>query len=392
MAINLREERLGAENYNKNGRLMKVIEYNKTEDIVVEFQEDGIRRKTSWGYFIKGELKHPNDKRKNTKAENKVGMENINTQGCLMKIIQYNTYADIIVEFQDEYKYQKRTCMKSFLLGQVFNPNVPKNRDPRLRKDRVGAVEKNRQGSIMKVISYNNRNDVVIEFQDEYKTKIHTSWKHFIIGNVKNPYAPSVLNVGIIGIKYPVIKDGKTTKEYAAWHSILLRSYDKNFKEHCPTYEKVKVCEEWLLYENFYDWLHSQENFEKWLNGDRWEVDKDILIKGNKIYSPETCCLVPHCVNTVFVKSESTRGKLPIGVSKDSKSNKYQALTIYGRKNNKSKTTAYSYSTPEDAFYLGYKPSKEAYIKRVAQEEYNKGNITKRCYDAMMNYQVEITD
>ena len=61
-------------------------------------------------------------------------------------------------------------------------------------------------------------------------------------------------------------------------------------------------------------------------------------------------------------------------------------------KNNKTKTTGYCYPTPEDAFYLGYKPSKENCIKQVAQEEYNKGNITKKCYEAMMKYEVEITD
>ena len=399
---NLREERLGAENYNKNGRLMKVIEYNKTEDIVIEFPEDGMQRRTSWSLFSKGEIKHPDDKRKNIKElfieskraheENKVGMENVNNQGCLMRIIQYNTYSNIIVEFQDEYKFQKRTCLKSFLSGNVFNPNAPKNRDPRLRKDRVGTVGINKQGSKMKVISYNSKSDIIVEFQDKYKVRVHTEWRHFIEGNVKNPYAPSVLNVGITGAKYPVEKDGKTIKEYIAWYSIILRSYDKDFKEYCPTYENVTVCDEWLLYENFYEWLHSQENFQQWYDGHRWEVDKDIIVKRNKVYSPDTCCLVPHYINTLFVKRESSRGDLPIGVSKDSKSNRYQAITIYGRENNKSKTTLYYYSTPEDAFYLGYKPSKEAYIKRVAQEEYNKGNITERCYNAMMNYKVEITD
>lgn len=94
----------------------------------------------------------------------------------------------------------------------------------------------------------------------------------------------------------------------------------------------------------------------------------------------------------MFTNSSNIRGDLPIGVSKSYDREGYMALTIYGRNNNRSKTTAYSYPTPEDAFYFGYKPTKENYIKQVAQEEYDKGNITKQCYNAMMNYQVEITD
>ena len=50
------------------------------------------------------------------------------------------------------------------------------------------------------------------------------------------------------------------------------------------------------------------------------------------------------------------------------------------------------YSTPEKAFYLGYKPYKENIIKQVAQIEYDNGNITEECYQAMMNYEVEIDD
>jgi hypothetical protein len=50
-----------------------------------------------------------------------------------------------------------------------------------------------------------------------------------------------------------------------------------------------------------------------------------------------------------------------------------------------------TYPTPEKAFYA-YKQYKEKLIKQVAQIEFDNGNITKECYEAMMNYEVEITD
>ena len=83
---------------------------------------------------------------------------------------------------------------------------------------------------------------------------------------------------------------------------------------------------------------------------------------------------------------------MPIGVSKRDDRFGYQASILYDKNGNKAKRTNYNYPTPEDAFYLGYKPYKEDFIKQIAQEEYSKGNITKRCYEAMMNYIVEITD
>lgn len=253
--------------------------------------------------------------------------------------------------------------------------------------DRLGETKLNNQGCKMKIIAYYDADNVLIEFQDEYKAQVYSSYRHFKNGNVKNPYHPSARNVGIVGNKYPCSINRKVTKEYEAWQNIIIRCYNEKYKEKNLTYKEVICCSEWLLYENFYDWLHSQENFEKWLSGDRWAVDKDILIKGNKIYSSESCCLVPMHINSLFTKQDCKRGELPIGVSKHG--NKFRArfnnmllgkLEIIG-----------DYNTPEEAFQA-YKHRKESYIKQVAQEEYAKGNITKKCYDAMMNYEVEITD
>lgn len=255
----------------------------------------------------------------------------------------------------------------------------------RVNKERIGMETINFQGCTLKIIEYNSRSDIVVEFQDEYKGKVHTQFGHFLDKSIKNPYYPEVYGVGIIGTKYRA-RNIEKLKEYICWHHMIQRCYDHKTKEKNPSYKDAICCDEWLLYENFYEWLHSQENFEKWLNGERWALDKDILIKNNKTYSPDTCCLVPQKINSLFTKRKRDRGNYPIGVSKHNK--KYRSLfSIDG-------TCIISpvRNTPEDAFYLDYKPTKEFYIKQVAQEEYDLGNITKRCYEAMMNYKVEITD
>ena len=236
----------------------------------------------------------------------------------------------------------------------------------------------------MKIIEYNNSDDILVEFQDDFKYKKRTTYSAFNRNSIRNPYYPSVLGIGIIGTKY-----SSKTKEYKSWSSMITRCYAKLNKTNESFYYKYKdvtICDEWLLFENFYEWLHSQENFEN-LKDIRFEIDKDILIKGNKIYSPDTCCLVPHNVNSLFIKCDKIRGKYPIGVTYKTRDNVFEVqCNINGKETYLDRS-----KTPEEGFLI-YKNFKERIIKQVAQEEYDKGNITKKCYDAMMKYKVEITD
>lgn len=253
---------------------------------------------------------------------------------------------------------------------------------------RIGEESLNYQNDLMKIIVYNNANDIVVEFQDKYKGRVHTNYYNYKHKSVKNPYHPEVCGVGMVGTKYPVrLPYGNPVKEYYAWRGILRRCFDEKEKKRNTAYKDVVCCDEWLLYENFYEWLHQQENFDEWLNGDNWAIDKDIVVKGNKTYSPNMCSLVPRNVNNLFIKCQNVRGEYPIGVGRQY--NKFNAK-IQNPFTRKTEHLGY-YDTPEEAFQA-YKEAKELYIKQVAQEEYDKGNITKRCYDAMMNYEVEITD
>lgn len=253
--------------------------------------------------------------------------------------------------------------------------------------ERLGEERLNNQGCLMKIVEYIDNKNIVVEFQDKYKAKVHTEYDNFKKGVAKNPYHPTVCGVGMLGVKYPSKVNGKNTKEYIAWLNMLRRCYEEAVKNRNKTYKNATCCKEWLLFENFYEWLHNQENFNKWLNGCRWSLDKDILIKGNKTYSPETCCLVPQNVNLLFVKRDNDRGDLPIGVQRNRRGFRAEC------KNQLKKETEISttYQTPEQAFEA-YKTYKEHLIKQVAQTEFLNGNITEKCYKAMMKYEVEITD
>lgn len=254
-------------------------------------------------------------------------------------------------------------------------------------KTHIGEEAINNQGCLMKIIQYYNYHNIVVEFQDDKRYQVHTEYDLFKKGAIRNPYAPTVCKVGATGTKYPMYIDGKQTKEYRAWTCMLKRCYSEKTKENHPSYKEVVCCNDWLNFEIFYEWLHNQENFDKWFIDDNWAIDKDILVKNNKIYSPTTCCLVPKSINQLFVKRKRDRGGYPIGVRKSRElyfaycSNPITNQRYYSK----------GFQTIEDAFEE-YKTYKQNIIKEVAKNEFASGNIIKECYIAMMNYQVEITD
>ena len=143
------------------------------------------------------------------------------------------------------------------------------------------------------------------------------------------------------------------------------------------------MCEEWKNFQNFAKWV--EDNYYE-CNGEKMCIDKDILVKGNKIYSPSTCIFVPKSINSLFISGKTTRGGLPIGVSISKSTGKFRASC--GNSHNESIYLG-CYNTPQEAFNV-YKNFKEMVVKQIADEY--KPYIPKKLYDAMYNYEVEITD
>lgn len=115
------------------------------------------------------------------------------------------------------------------------------------------------------------------------------------------------------------------------------------------------------------------------------DLDKDIMVKGNKVYSPETCVFVPHTINALLSNCKQKRGKYPVGVSYDKSKGKYRAALKVGDRNIK----LGHYNTAEEAF-LDYIKHKEALIL-VTADRY-KGKIPGKVHKAMVNWKIEIND
>lgn len=186
-----------------------------------------------------------------------------------------------------------------------------------------------------------------------------------------------VFGVGINDRKYSANVNGKPTKEYDLWCNILRRCYDEKTRHKNITYIDCTVSDNFKNYSYFYEWCNKQVGFDNI----KWQIDKDILFKGNKSYSEDTCCFVPPEINKFFTDSRKTRGEYPIGIIFYKRNHKFVArCAVKG----KSKFLGH-FSTKDEAFQA-YKIFKEQRCKILAEKWKPYMNI--EVYHSMMNWTV----
>ena len=253
--------------------------------------------------------------------------------------------------------------------------------------DRTGEERYNSFGSKIIIKKYRGCMDIDVYFPEYDWTFEHARYDNFKNGNIKCPYERRYYGVGYLGEgKYKVSENGKLTDEFKIWCGMLKRCYDPKYQETHPTYKGCAV-EDYLL--NF-------QHMGKWINENYYEVyreemclDKDILHKGNKIYSRETCIFVPERINLLFVKRDNARGDSPIGMTPNSSGN----YIVRCNNGYEKRICLGTYSTKEEAFRV-YKEYKEKLIKDTIDSY--EGKIPEPHYSklktAMYNYKVEITD
>jgi len=187
-----------------------------------------------------------------------------------------------------------------------------------------------------------------------------------------------VYGIGINDALY-VVQPTKDNKQqvcpyYKIWRAMLQRCYSEKYHNNKPTYKDCFVCNDWLTFSIFKSWVETQEWEGK-------ELDKDLLVRGNKCYSPETCIFVSQAINILLNNKLDNRGKFAIGVCFNITQNKYVARCSVDGKSH----YLGIFITEEEASqtYLQYKKEviiatanqqtdiklKEALL-RIAQEEY----------------------
>lgn len=146
---------------------------------------------------------------------------------------------------------------------------------------------------------------------------------------LENEMSNLIYGVGLNDRSRPAYITNKATKEYDHWIGMIERCYAKN--KHIKsrlTYQNCSVSENFKSYSYFYDWCQNQIGFKN----DGWQLDKDILVGGNKTYSEDICVFVPSEVNN-FILTKTRKNKSGFtGVSFHKASGKYCAQISFNNK------------------------------------------------------------
>lgn len=239
----------------------------------------------------------------------------------------------------------------------------------------IGERFVNKDGDWCTVVDYKSRDNVTIVF-DGYEDKRKRVWKSDLKkGAFKNLYKPRIFGVAYMGEgKYSSGNDFKKSLTYSVYTKVIKRCYDESFYEKHPTYRGCSTSSEWLCYNTFADWYETHEFY-----GLGYDLDKDLLVAGNKIYSAETCTMLPIEVNRAISGNPNNETGFH-GIVKSN--NRYKARCTV--ENNERKYLG-RFDTPEEAS-AAYVKAKEDYIHRLAEKW--KGKIEDRAYQALLNWTV----
>lgn len=247
-------------------------------------------------------------------------------------------------------------------------------------KYHIGDKGTNKEGYTVEIVKIKSERQITVKVIGSGE-EFDIDYSYLKSGSFSNPFHRSVAGIGYFGVGKFIAKfGGKHTVEYADWNSMLKRCYTA--LESRLSYSNKDVCEEWHNYQNFAEWATNQMNFGK----EGWDLEKDLLIKNNKVYSPNTCVYLPREINS-FIKRNRVND-LPLGVDVAYKYNGTPYFRVQGREDGKNVNLGSFYNV-EEAF-SAYKVHKEYLAKKLAEKWKNK--IPDVAYKALLNYTVEITD
>lgn len=189
--------------------------------------------------------------------------------------------------------------------------------------------------------------------------------------------------------------NNKKTKACQLWENI------KNRCEYLPIkdelrfgkYSDVDSCPEWKDFQNFAKWFEEINNAGYFHEG--WQLDKDLLVKGNKIYCPEFCTFLPEDINKALNTKSRNRGELPLGIcyaydSHNKVVNKRNIQVTFACKNSEFALKLYMLASEIEEGFALYKEAREKYIRHLA--ETYKHKLDPRAYEALIMYEVNIDD
>ena len=207
----------------------------------------------------------------------------------------------------------------------------------------VGTKHKTNEGCWIEILEKLKGKKMIVRFENGYE--VEADYSNIRKGAIKNPYHPSVHGIGYLGVgEYKAQINRKHTPEYIIWSRMLQRCYNDKYRENKPTYKNVVICDDWKNFQSFAKWYN--ENLPK-KDGIKFQLDKDLLQENieNKVYSPDTCVLLPYSVNSFLSNKYTNNTSGYVGVYWDKTKKKWVAkISLFGE--DKLKHLGY-FSTPE---------------------------------------------
>lgn len=358
------------------------------------------------------------------------------------RCIEYKNYLDITVVFDNDGGtpcVREHVYLNDFLKGNVKNYGVLDYRKATILKKYLGAIViQGKDGCCgeAECIDVRGSDNLTIRFVETGTVKYNVRARDFVRGELKDYYARTVYGIGYFGEIGGDISR-YTPNDYIKWRNMLGRVVNKD----SPYYRDVVCSSSFKNFTNFINWLHNLENYNDLIEccqllNDGCSIDKDLLVKNNKCYSEDACCLVPKGLNGFIgrlrrVNVDGYKYPYPIGLSElrngrciraslqrdllalpfcrkdvyiSNRIKKYEnkeyyinlALKYYNH---------YNIEYDEKGLcaigiaFEWYKETKEEYIKQIAETyrnfDYNGKTyhlIDERCYNALMNWTIDITD
>ncbi len=174
-------------------------------------------------------------------------------------------------------------------------------------------------------------------------------------------------------------KDGVNymTKARAIYLAILARCNPLSWVTLFPTYKGCYVEGVFKDFQTFTDWYVTQVGYG--IKG--YEIDKDLLITGNKVYSEDSCVLIPKFVNLFLTHKKNKKQAGPTGVQK-SGNKYYAAIGINGKL-----VSLGGFRTEIEAMQA-YKEAKEQRAKDIVLELMdNDIDVDKRVIEALLSWE-----
>lgn len=361
MALTITWPKVGDRFQNNQGNWYTVVEIKRCDNIIVEFDEDKFRKKTTKQYIESGRVPLP---------KIRVGQWHKDKLGNTVQVVSINGSNKVTFRWEDGYE---RVCQSSVIhLNTLMREEDSRRLNPSFKVGDTGYLK---DGTMWEIIEYPNYSKIKVKILTDPAWETTVNGGNLVSGSIKNRGKPSLFGVGILGDAEVNCYD----MSYKSWAGMIKRVYTPHTEQMAITYKDCTVVNDWLRFENYLKWFEQQKVQPK------WQLDKDLLVPGNKIYGPDTCIFLPREINTFLTNRYNHRGLWPVGVTYHERLNKWQAsCNVHG----KSEYLGV-FTSPEEAFAT-YKVRKEQVAKDLA--EMWKDRIDIKAYDALMKFEVHITD